>query len=135
MERQGVRSGTAVADLRRQVRQIPTKGAKQTKIKPPKPPKMPKPSAPPTHKGKSEPMVAAVDKREEMAEKAERIAQMNHSNSLLKNHKQRVYKEAKPKGGAVSFVLQLMAVVAVAAGVAYFSDPAARDAIDFDAIK
>ena len=121
------KGGTSVADLRAQIRAKPVKGAKlpSHNIKAPPPP--PKPQ-----KQKKEP----VDKRDEAAEKAERIAHQQHSTSLLKGHKVKsLYKEDKPKGGMASFLIQLVFVIGLCAGGAWLYDSRFLETIDWVEIK
>jgi hypothetical protein len=130
-----------VADLRAQVRQIPVRGVKlpNHKIKAPALPKTPKPPKPPKPPKQSKHQHDPhVDRRDEAAERAEHIAQQQHSTSLLKGAKKPVYKEAKSKGGAFAFTLQLFAVILLCGGGAYLMDPnvqAQIAAIDWQAIK
>jgi hypothetical protein len=134
MERQDQRAkpaaGTSVAALRAQVQAKPVKGVKlpNHNIKaaaPPPPPKQSKKHQQPP-----------VDKREEAAERAERVAQQQHSTSLLKGKKVKtLYKEDKPKGGPVSFVIQLVFVIGLCAGGAWLYDSRFLETVDWQAIR
>jgi outer membrane biosynthesis protein TonB len=123
-------SGNTVAALRAQIQAKPVKGVKlpNHKIKPPPPPPKQK---------KQKPQAAVPDKRDEAAERAERIAQQSHSTSLLKGKKVKtVYKDDRPKGGTWSFMIQLTFVIAVCGVGAYIAaDPSVLDQIPWDQIK
>ncbi len=83
---------------------------------------------------------APVDVHEERAAKAEKLAAVQHSTSLLtkdpKNSRARAYKEPKRGGG---FFWQLLVVMVVAGGVAYALDPAMANSvissIDWQSLK
>ena len=133
MERQDQKGkaggGTSVTALRAQFQAKPVKGAKlpNHNIKAAAPP-------PPPKSGKQKP--AAPDKREEAAERAERHAQQQHTTSLLKDKKVKtLYKEDKPKGGPVSFVIQLVFVIGLCAGGAWLYDSRFLETVDWTAIK
>ena len=123
------KSGNSVAALRAQIQTKPVRGAKQPTHKIPAPAPPPKPK-----KQKHE---AKTDKRDEAAERAERVAQLNHSTSLLKDKKIKpLYKEDKPTGGNVSFIIQLTFVIAVCGVGAYIAaDPSILDQIPWTEIK
>lgn len=122
-------SGTSVTALRAQMQAKPVKGAKLPHHKIEAPPPPPKP--------KKQKQSEAKDKRDEAAEKAERLAQLSHSTSLLKGKRVKtLYKEDKPKGGTVSFMIQLVFVLAVCGVGAYIAaDPSVLDQIPWDEIK
>jgi hypothetical protein len=134
MERQDQRAkpagGISVAALRAQVQAKPVKGVKlpNHNIKPAAPLPPPKQS-----KKHQQP---PVDKREEAAERAERVAQQQHSTSLLKGKRVKtLYKEEKPKGGPASFVIQLVFVIGLCAGGAWLYDSGFLETIDWQEIK
>lgn len=125
-ERQSAREGsqTKVTDLREQFRAAskPAKPSKSAKH-------MKKPAVrnhgdhdKQSSRGGSRPD-EAKDRRDLQAEKAERLAQIHHTTSLLKsrpkNNRAKEFKEPK-KGG---LMLQLLLVLAVAGGVAVALDP------------
>jgi len=123
-------SGNSVAALRAQIQAKPVKGVKlpNHKIKVPPPPPKPK---------KQKHQAAAPDKRDEAAERAERIAMQSHSTSLLKDKKiKTLYREDKPKGGTWSFMIQVGFVIAVCGVGAYIAaDPSVLDQIPWGEIK
>jgi hypothetical protein len=124
-------SGNSVAALRAQIQAKPVKGVKlpNHKIKPPPPPPKQK---------KQKQQAAVPDKRDEAAERAERLAQQSHSTSLLKGKKVKTLlrEEDRPKGGTWSFMIQLTFVIAVCGVGAYVAaDPSVLDQIPWDEIK
>jgi hypothetical protein len=123
-------SRTSIADLRAQIQAKPVKGVKLPSHKIPAPPPPPKP--------KKQKQQVAVDRRDEAAERAERIAQQSHSTSLLKGKKVKslLREEDKPKGGTWSFMIQLTFVIAVCGVGAYIAaDPSVLDQIPWAEIK
>jgi hypothetical protein len=123
-------AGTSVTALRAQIQAKPVKGAKLPKHNL-------KAAAPPPPPKNSKKQQAPADKRDEAAEKAERLAQQHHSTSLLKGKPVKtLYKaEDKPKGGTVSFLIQLVFIVAVCAGGAWLYDSRFLETVDWAAVK
>jgi hypothetical protein len=122
-------SGNSVTALRAQIQAKPVRGVKLPSHKIPAPP--------PPPKAKKQKQQAAPDKRDEQAERAERLAQQSHSTSLLKGKKVKtLYKEEKPKGGTWSFMIQLGFVIALFGGGAYIAaDPSVLEQIPWEEIK
>lgn len=125
-ERQSVREGsqTKVTDLREQFRTAskPAKSSKSAKHV--KKPAVRNHSDHDKHSSKGgSHQDEAKDRRDLQAEKAERLAQVHHTTSLLKskpqNNRAKEFKEPK-KGG---LMLQLVLVIVVAGGVAVALDP------------
>lgn len=75
------------------------------------------------------------DRADELAEKAEKMAQLHHQTSLLsrnpKNDRSKPFKEKKKMG----ILLQLLIVVALAGGGAYVMDPTLASNIDLQPAK
>jgi hypothetical protein len=125
-ERQTVREGSLVkvTDLREQFRTAskPGKPAKAAKHAPKPHVRHHAGKEPHSSKGHSR-NEEVKDKRDERMEKAERLAQVQHTTSLLKskpkNNRALQYKEKKKSG----LVLQLALIVAVAGAVAIALDP------------
>jgi hypothetical protein len=124
----GAKSDNSVAALRARVgvgpAANPAPRAQQPELRPP----------PPRPAGK--------DMSDELAAKAEKIAQLQHETSLLKrgpqNDRSKPHKEKK-KGG---LLIQLLFVIVVAGGVAVALDPqlasqamALVDSVDWEALK
>lgn len=75
------------------------------------------------------------DRSDELAEKAEKMAQIHHQTSLLsrnpKNDRSKPHKEKKKSG----ILLQLLIVMMLAGGVAYLMDPSIAANIDLQPVK
>ena len=122
----GGKTGNSVSALRTQV------GVGLASAKPAARPQQPDLRPPP-------PRPKAKDMADEQAERAEKMAQLQHETSLLtrgpKNNRTKEYKEKK-KGG---LVLQILLVIIVAGGVAVALDPQllaqVTAMVDWEALK
>ena len=121
-----------VVGLRAQLRSNSPKALKEAKAAAKAAAKASAPPPPPKQSKKVQPV---VDKRDEAAEKAERFAQMQHQTSLLKGRVKSLYREDKPKGGAVSLIMQVVFVFALCGGGAWVYETRAWEQVDWDSLK
>src|SRR5262245_50021096 len=121
---------TGVADLRAQLRASTPQAQREAKAAAKAAAAAARAAAPPPPpKAKKEKTQPLVDAREEAAERAERFAQQQHSTSLLKGKVKSLYREDKPKGGAVSLIMQIVFVFAVFGGGAWIYETRAWEQV------
>jgi hypothetical protein len=108
----GKQGGSSVAAMRAQLQAGSGKFVRDNGNPPPPPPKKRK-------------HVEPEDPRDRLAEKAERTSQAQHQTSLLTSEPRnsRMQTMAAPKKKGIPFILQLLAVLVVAGGVAFALDP------------